>query len=45
VRSERIITKGRAVTHFFCGYCTHEWDAREPTPDKQPEKSERDSEN
>jgi transcription elongation factor Elf1 len=30
VRSERIITKQGAKTHYFCGHCDHEWDAHDP---------------
>ena len=43
VRSERIITKGRSLTHYYCGQCTYEWDTREPTPQhRPPEKSKQD---
>jgi transposase-like protein len=30
VRAERIIAKGEASTHYFCGSCTRQWTEREP---------------
>lgn len=32
VRTERVIAKGEARTHYFCGRCLHEWDERDPLP-------------
>jgi len=39
VRAERVIARGRALTHYFCGVCLYEWKEEDPPPPHNPPES------
>jgi rubredoxin len=36
VRTERVISAQKAVTHYVCGICLREWDRSDPPPEHMP---------